>query len=197
MQEKWADIKGFEGLYQVSNLGNVKSVERYIPAKNNSFAFHKERNMKLQTNHKGYFCVILHKNSISYTRLVHRLVADAFIPNANNLPQVNHKDTNKKNNNIENLEWISNIDNMRHAFSNGCFVTTEKQREHARNNLKKMAERRKKSVEMYTKEGVFVKVFDSMTEAEKWTGVHNSKISMVCKGKRKSAGNYIWKYRKE
>lgn len=184
-EEKWVDIKGFEGLYQVSNMGNVKSIKK------------NERIMKLQVNHKGYYCVNLHKNSIAYPRLVHRLVAEAFIPNTLNLPQVNHKDTNKKNNNIENLEWISNADNMRHAFANGCFVTTEKQREHARNNLKLIAERKKKGVEMYTKEGVFLNAFNSLREAEKCTGVHNSKISMVCKGKRKRAGNYIWKYRKE
>lgn len=153
--------------------------------------------MKLQMNHKGYPCVVLHKNCKANSKLVHRLVAIAFIPNPDKLPQVNHKDTNKQNNHVSNLEWITNEDNMRHAFANGCFKTTKKQIEHAIENQIKMASKRRKPVEMYSKDGVLLETFDSLTEAEKRTKVSNSKISMVCKGKRKSAGNYIWKYRKE
>lgn len=194
-REVWKDVAGFEGLYQISSKGRVKSLERLTPGKLGSLRRTQEKMMKLQKNIKGYPTVMLHKDGKGHAKLVHRLVAYAFIENPLNLPQVNHKDTNKENNNIENLEWITGIDNMRHAFANKCFRPTEKQREHARQEQMKIAIRRRRPVVMCTKEGEKLRCFESIREAEKATGINNSKITAVCKCHRKTAGGYIWKYK--
>lgn len=106
MQEIWKDIEGYEGLYQVSNLGRVKSLDKYINSgiKNNSYVKRKEKILKLKFN-QGYYEVTLTHNHKRRFCKVHRLVAQAFIPNPNNFPQVNHKDENKLNNCVENIEW--------------------------------------------------------------------------------------------
>ena len=104
MKEIWKDKKDYEGLYMVSNWGGVKSIK-----------FGKERILKLTKDKDGYLIVNLYKNNKSKTFKVHRLVAEVFLPNPNNLPQVNHKDENKQNNIYTNLEWISHIDNIRYG----------------------------------------------------------------------------------
>lgn len=108
MQEIWKDIKHYEGLYQVSNLGNVKTLDKYVNSgiKNNNKVKRKGKLLK-QYNKRGYLQVTLtHNNKRKYVG-VHRLVAQAFIPNPNNLPQVNHKDEDPLNNHVENLEWCT------------------------------------------------------------------------------------------
>ena len=102
MKEIWKDIEGYEGLYQISNLGRVKS----FPRKGTHTT--KERIIKFAKSNKGYLIAILKNNDVQKAFSVHRLVAKAFIPNPNNLPQVNHKDENKENNNVNNLEWCNN-----------------------------------------------------------------------------------------
>ena len=102
--EIWKDIKDYEGLYQVSNLGNIKSLEF-----NNRTTNHQKREKLLKSfcNKLGYQRVVLYKNKVKKQLLVHRIVAEAFIPNPNNLPQVNHKDGVRNNNAIDNLEWCN------------------------------------------------------------------------------------------
>ena len=117
--EIWKDIDNFPN-YQVSNLGNVKSKERYTKARGNEIIHRKEFLLKGYINKKGYRQVTLYDiNKKPKTMRVHKLVALAFIKNKNNLPQINHKDGNKLNNVVNNLEWISNYDNMQHAIKNG------------------------------------------------------------------------------
>lgn len=112
MEEIWKDIEGYEGLYQVSNLGRVKSLGN--GKSNNS----KERIKKqTNTNTRGYLQVQLSKDGSKKMFLVHRLVASAFIPNPNDLETVNHKDENKENNSVKNLEWMTNKDNK--TYSSG------------------------------------------------------------------------------
>lgn len=107
MEEIWKDIEGYEGWYQVSNLGRVRSVERYVNYKKTGLSFRKSRILKLKSDYYGYRSVNLSVNCKVKTYKVHRLVAQAFIPNPNNLPCINHKDENKSNNFVSNLEWCS------------------------------------------------------------------------------------------
>jgi hypothetical protein len=117
--EVWKDIENFSK-YQVSNLGNVKSIDRYTKAKDNEIIHRKEFLLKGFINKKGYRQVTLYDiNKKPKTMRVHRLVAEAFIQNKNNLPQVNHINGNKLDNRVENLEWCNDIDNKHHAINNG------------------------------------------------------------------------------
>lgn len=115
MEEIWKDVLGYEGYYQVSNLGRVKSLEREIWV-GQIKKIKKETIMNLPKNTTGYLMVNLCVNKVRKKFLVHRLVASAFIPNENNLPQINHKDENKENNCVENLEWCNNIYNNNYGL---------------------------------------------------------------------------------
>lgn len=118
-EEIWKPVKGYENVYEVSNFGNVRSVDRYIEQKNNKCEkynhIYKGRLIKQYENNAGYMQVQLCYKYKSIPKRVHRLVAEAFIPNPNNFKCVNHIDGNKHNNNIENLEWCSYSYNIKHA----------------------------------------------------------------------------------
>lgn len=116
MKEIWKDIPGYECLYQVSNLGSVRSLDRTVKKAGQPDAYLKGREIKQFTDHKGYRVVTLSKDCKLKQIKVHRLVLMAFIPNPDNLPQVNHKDGNKKNNCVENLEWCTNDYNSNHRM---------------------------------------------------------------------------------
>jgi hypothetical protein len=106
MEEVWKEVIGYEGLYQVSNLGKVKSIKKNIL-------------LKPVFDKRGYNMVSLYINGKGKTNKIHRIIAIAFIPNPENKPQVNHKDCNKNNNSVENLEWNTNRENIQHAYNNG------------------------------------------------------------------------------
>ena len=126
MKEVWKPIKGYEGLYEVSNLGRVKSLpKKRINGTN--FYIQKERILKPQLKTNRYLGVGLIKNKIHKNFLIHRLVAKAFIDNPYNLPQINHIDCNKLNNNADNLEWCTQKQNLEHAFKNGLLTKRRKQ----------------------------------------------------------------------
>ena len=120
-KEIWKDIQGYEGLYQISNLGRIKSLERMIITSNNITKKISEKILKPCLRKNGYYSIVLQKNNKSKYYTIHRLVAKEFIPNPNNLPQVNHKDGNKLNNNINNLEWCTNSDNTQHGYDNKLY----------------------------------------------------------------------------
>ena len=117
--EEWRDISGFEGLYKVSNLGRVLSCERTRKSKGDSISHVRARIRVACDDEDGYPLVVLYSIYGNRTAHVHRLVAEAFIPNPDNLPQVNHVDGNKHNNRVSNLEWCTNLENMRHSVRIG------------------------------------------------------------------------------
>ena len=115
-EELWKDIAGYEGLYQVSNMGQVKRLCTKVNAKNNSTRIKKEKILKKATYSWGYEYVCLSVNVKREKKKVHRLVAETFIPNPNNLPQVNHINGVKNDNRVSNLEWCNNSENMKHMY---------------------------------------------------------------------------------
>ena len=165
MDEIWHDIQGYEGLYQISNKGRVKSLK-----------WGKERILKPGWNTGGYLKVYLCKNTEAQDRLVHRLVAEAFIPNLYNKPQVNHLDENKKNNCVDNLEWATAKENINFGTHN---------------------ERISRKILQYSKSGEFIREWQGAREIERVLGINNSNIIQCCKGRYKSAGGFIWKYKEE
>lgn len=116
--EIWKEVPNYNGIYLVSNLGRVKSIDQEINCKRNKKRIHKGKILKTYLNERGYECVGITINRVAKKKKVHRLVAEAFLPNPNNLPQVNHIDCNKQNNCVENLEWCDNSYNMKEAYKN-------------------------------------------------------------------------------
>lgn len=177
--EIWKDIDGYEGDYMVSNWGNVKSLERLDSLGH----LRKERILKPLKNTKGYLFVVLCKDGKMKTFKAHRLVAEAFLDNPDNLPQVNHKNEIKDDNRVENLEWCS-------AKYNTNYGTCQQRRAEKRRN-----DKRSKTVYQYTLDGKFIAEYPSTQEVERQTGYANQHISACCNGKRKTSYGYIWCYR--
>ena len=122
--EIWKDIKDYEGIYQVSNLGRVKSCDRCI--RNSRGVWHiKEKILKCSKRNDGYIMVALRYNGDNRRILVHRLVAEAFIPNPNNLPLVNHKDESRDNNKADNLEWCTNEYNLHYGTADERWLQSQ------------------------------------------------------------------------
>lgn len=127
MKEIWKPIKGFEGYYEVSNQGNIKSIERTV---SNSFGLKKDRTIKgvsIKPIFRGnwYVKVHLRKKGKRYCFFLHRILAQTFLPNPENKPEVNHKDGNKLNYNLDNLEWVTKSENKLHAIKTGLRTITK------------------------------------------------------------------------
>lgn len=173
MKEIWKDIKGYEGLYQVSNLGRIKRL-RFIN-KNTNIERERIKNLKLRKD--GYLEVSLYKKGKGKSVQVHRLVAQAFIPNPTSKLQVNHIDGIKTNNKVSNLEWVSISENAIHSSRV------------LKNNVRK--------VNQYDLKGIHLATYSSIKIASEITGIKASSISNVLGKRRNKAGNYIWKYDKD
>ena len=176
MVEIWKDIEGFEGFYQISNLGRVKSLERIIDRPISGKIKYTEKILNVQLNKKrNYVYIQLYKNGYSRRYIVHRLVAEAFIPNPNNLPQVNHKDENSLNNCVDNLEWCTAKYNLTYGT-----------------RIERIAKKNYVPVIAYNDHEEFL--FSSQTDGAKQLNVLQSNIAHCLKNNRYTCGGYHWKY---
>lgn len=189
--EIWKDVVGYEGIYQVSNLGNVKSLDRHYKQLNNNGKecnhFYKGRKLKQHLNNAGYLKVQLSYKYKSIPKRVHRLVAEAFIPNPNNYKCVNHIDGNKLNNNVDNLEWCTYSYNTKHAFKNGLRKPTWQNKTGKLNPLSF-------KVSQYDLNGNFIKEWDCLRDIQRELNVFAISVSRCCRGIQKTAGGYKWRY---
>ena len=160
MEEIWRDIKGYEGKYMVSNLGRVKSL--------NYNKTGKEKILKGVDNGRGYLILNLYRGGKGKTCRINRLVAQAFLENPDNLPEVNHKDEIRTNNRVDNLEWCTTQYNVEYSQA--------------------------KAVIGINKVSGLIVEFPSLMEASRQTGIDQSNICHCLKGKAKSAGGFYWFY---
>lgn len=180
MQEIWKDIKGYEGLYQVSNLGNVRS----LCFKNSN----KIKLLKTSPTNCGYYKVQLYKNGIPKMHYVHRLVAKSFIENPLLKPEVNHLDGNKSNNKVNNLEWATDKENQDHATDTGLrAISPMKGRTGALNpNSRAVIQR--------DMDGNFIRYWSSISLASQGLGCSPSTISGCLCGRKRTAKGFLWEY---
>ena len=182
MTELWKDVKGYEGLYQVSNFGNVRSL-RY----RNKYETH---NLTPKCNNCGRLWVELTPRKGRKCMLVHRLVAEAFIPNPFGLPQINHIDENPKNNAVSNLEWCTGEENRRKYRENHPDIGKPP----VKNYSEKYKNRQQMPIIQETKDGNFVKYWSNSVEVRHTVGWNDCHITQCCEGKRKTAYGYTWRY---
>lgn len=182
-EEIWKDIKGYEGLYQASNLGRIRSIDRYKTTKGR----YKEMQSKIKgtilrqaVNHDGYYEVVLSKNGKSKTMRVNRIIAETFIKNK---VQVNHINGNKSDNRADNLEWCTCKQNIEHALNNNLMKPVKGKQHY-------MAKR----VGKYDKNNKLIEKYDTIVEAGKQNKISSTNIVNCLKGRSKTAGGYIWKY---
>lgn len=177
--EIWKDIKGYEGFYQISNYGRVKSLPRKVIHKDGVVALYKGVIMKTHTPLNRYEQIRLSKNGKSNMKTVHRLVAEAFLPNPNNYPEVNHIDEVKDNNVLENLEWC----NYEYNINYGGGIT-------------RRSVQRKIKISQYDLDDRFIRHYESGTDAEQY-GYCRKAISACCRGVAKTHSGYKWRYASE
>lgn len=202
MIEIWKDIPGYEGKYQVSNRGEVKSL--------NYRGSGELKLLKQNTDKNGYKQVSLYKNGKRKNHFVHRLVAMAFLPNPNNLSIVNHKDENPSNNNVNNLEWCTQEYNLNYGTRNERASKSKKGKSFSEEHKKKLSESLKgkykgkdspnaKPILMYDREGNFIRRFDCIRDANEYFGKDRdcSSICNCLKGRTKTIYGFIFKYEDE
>jgi len=184
-EEVWKDAIGYEGYYKVSNIGRVMGIKKFPSKPDNRIA-------KGSISKHGYHYVHLRKDTKSKNKKVHIMVAEAFIPNLENKPHINHIDGDKMNNSVNNLEWCTPLENNRHALKTGL-------RRIDLNQLSKAqaisAEKSKKPVKQFDSEGNYIRTFESLKEASEHIGANGTGgIVNACKGKYKTSSGYKWAY---
>lgn len=179
MKEIWKDVKGFEGYYMVSNLGNVKSI--------NYGRYYGERNIKQRKHKTGYVFVSLCHDGKMLNKLVHRLVAESFMTNTDQKPCVNHIDGNKENNVVTNLEWVTRSENTLHAIDHGLRAASNMQ---GRTGIKNPLS---KPVFQYSRDNTLIKRWDCISDAARYYDCRPCTIINCVKGRIKSCKGYIWR----
>lgn len=178
MKEEWKSIDETNGFYEISNFGNVRTIDRYVRVCGNGKRLLKGQKYKPVVCSNGYLELQANVYGKRHIFMIHRLVAKYFIPNPYDYPEVNHKDENPQNNHVDNLEWCTPKYNCNYGTRN-----------------KRCREKViKKSVIQLSLDGDKITTYSSIIEAEKNTGVDSSQIIRVCKGTNKTAGGYKWKY---
>ena len=180
--EEWRACKGFEGFYEVSNEGRVRSLAVYNAQRKKVYKRKMPVLKKIETTKDGYKRVLLCHYGVHHHCSVHRLVAQAFIPNPDNLPCINHKDEQPSNNKVSNLEWCT------HKYNSNYGTLPQR-------ISKRMSENHPTAMRVcqYDMDGNFIRSFKSQREAARSLGIRGENISRNIKGKYKHAGGYIWK----
>lgn len=186
--EQWEQIGGYEGLYEVSNTGKVRSLDRLLKSKTGQ-RFYKGSLMALTTNHWGYVYISLRKNLRDKKMFVHVLAAKAFIKNPDNKPCVNHKDGVKGNNNISNLEWVTRSENTLHSFR-----VLGKKANKTMLGFTGAACPHSIPINQMDLDGNLIKVFSSQKEAARILGIRQGNISSAINGKYKTTGGFKWSF---
>lgn len=185
--EKWKDICGFEGVYKVSNLGRVKRVV-------DAWGRPVERILRPYVAPAGYYLVDLRLGTKKKRITVHRLVAIAFLDNPNKKPNVDHINTIRTDNRVENLKWCTQKENCNNPISLKNLSDSQKGEKSVLYGRKGALHYESKRVAMCDMQGQIIKEFGAIAEAERETGINRSKICLVCQGKRESAKGYKWRY---
>ena len=187
MQEIWKDVVGYEGLYEVSNLGRIRSLDRVVAHHTAGTAVRKGK-MRCLSFDGNYLNVSLSRDGKTVTRRVHRVVAEAFIPNPNNYSDVDHIDCNKLNNHIDNLRWCTSADNTKYAWENGL-IHQVPYRERPLDVQEKQAAANRRAV--IRSDG---KWYKSTTDAAKDLGVSRGAVSHVLRGLNETCQGYSFTY---
>ena len=183
MKEIWKPCVGFEGFYEVSNYGNVRSIAVYNRQYDRVIRRKMPKTKAQDTTVDGYKRVLLSYYGIHYHCAVHRLVAQAFIPNPDNLPCINHKDECTSNNIVSNLEWCT------HKYNSNYGTLPRRIKERMQTNHPTA-----RKVAQYDRNGNYITTFNSLSEAARSIGIRGENITRNIQKKYKHAGGYIWKY---
>lgn len=190
--EVWKDVVGFEQYYEVSNMGNVRSKERIqaFPFDETKIGIVKSKMMKQTPNSRGYYRVSLSDRKKTKQFFVHRLVAQAFVENPQNLPVVNHLDFDYTNNRAENLEWTTNKGNMEYSAKRGRFIHTEEWSMKIKKTLDMVMGKSVIGINIKTGESIR---FNALNDCKKY-GFQPSCVSNCCNGKRQNHKGFTWRF---
>lgn len=188
MDEIWKDIEGYEGLYQVSNLGKVRSLDRITLYLSGRKVFTHGRNLKLRYNNVGYVYVFLIKNKIKSFFLIHRLVALAFIPNVSNKPEIDHINTIRDDNRVCNLKWVTKKENRNNPNTK---ISNKISNKKAKREWLEVLEKKVIQLDL---NGNFIREFKSLHAIEKEFGYNRANIARCCKGVKKTCYGFKWMF---
>lgn len=183
MNEHWKPVSGYEGRYEVSDFGRVKSLPKTVVTV--AYTRHTvERILKPSPDGKGYLMVWLYKDDIRHSHKVARLVAEAFIPNPENKPQIDHINTIKTDNRVENLRWVTGKENIHNP------ITYKKNADSKRGSLNGKA----RKISQYTMSGDIIRQWNCIADVKRELGFGHSHIIQCCRGYRSNAYGYVWRY---